>query len=307
MKKILLIIIGIILIIALVIFGYFYYSIKMPISKNNKVVSIEITKGETTQQIAQELKSKKLIHNAFVFSMYSFYTGKQIMPGIYYLMPNMTLENIFDKISKGEVSENKIIILEGWRATEIAQYLADKNLVDKNNFLAKATDLEGYLFPDTYQLAKDATIDQIIKEMTDNFQARTKNLNITRDNLILASIVEREAQKDEDRAKIAGVYQNRLLAQMKLDADPTIQYAKGNWLPISQSDYYNVDSPYNTYLHIGLPPGPISNPGLASIRAAINPEKNDYFYFFHLKDGTTIYSKTLEEHNAKLIQYQDKI
>jgi UPF0755 protein len=94
---------------------------------------------------------------------------------------------------------------------------------------------------------------------------------------------------------------------MKLDADPTVQYAKGSWDPITQNDYYDVISPYNTYLNSGLPPGPISNPGIASIRAAINPEKHNYYYFFHLKDGTTIYSETLEEHNSNLNKYSDKI
>lgn len=125
-------------------------------------------------------------------------------------------------------------------------------------------------------------------------------MNLSRQDVIIASIVEREAKFDEDRPKIARVYLNRLELGMKLEADPTVQYAKGSWDAIKLSDYQNVNSSYNTYLHAGLPPGPICNPGLESLQAVLSPDSNDYLYFFHKTDGHAVYSKTLEEHRSKL-------
>jgi UPF0755 protein len=115
--------------------------------------------------------------------------------------------------------------------------------------------------------------------------------------------VEREAKKEEDRPLIASVYLNRLKKGMKLEADPTIQYAKGNWQPITEAEYHSVDSPYNTYRYAGLPPGPIANPGLASILAVLQPAKTDFLYFFHTKSGETIYSMTNAEHEKKKQKY----
>ena len=139
--------------------------------------------------------------------------------------------------------------------------------------------------------------------MKDNFKRRTAGLAITSKTVIIASIVEREAKKDADRPIIAGVYLNRLNSNIKLDADPTIQYAKGSWAAISVSDYQNVNSPYNTYLHAGLPPGPICNPGLKSIEATLSPTDTTYFYFLTTPDGQAIYSSTLAEQNANIKKY----
>jgi UPF0755 protein len=139
----------------------------------------------------------------------------------------------------------------------------------------------------------------LIKLMRDNFDKRTKDLKITPETVILASIVEREAKDDAERGAIAQVYINRLAKGMKLEADPTIQYAKGNWKAVLLSEYRSVISPYNTYLNDGLPPGAICNPGLKSIEAVIDPTPHDYLYFFHAK-GETFFSKTYEEHVAKV-------
>ena len=302
--------IAIILIIFLVILSsaglYTYTTIYLPAGNDNTNIAFEVNKGQSISTISQELQQKKLIKSALIFKFYVWLTGGNILPGVYYLKSNMTAKEIAETLSSGKINENKITIPEGWRVTDIADYLAKNNLADKNDFIVKAANLEGYLFPDTYRLAKDATASNIVKLLNDNFYTKTKSLNPTKDQLILASIVEREAKFDKDRATIAGVYQNRLNDGMKLEADPTVQYAKGDWSILSLDDL-TINSPYNTYLNTGLPPTPICNPGLASIKAAINPEKNDYFYFFHLADGTTIYSKTLDEHNANLAKYKDKM
>jgi len=142
--------------------------------------------------------------------------------------------------------------------------------------------------------------------MQSNFTERTKDYQPSKDDIILASIVEREAKNDEDRAKIAGVFINRLEKNMYLGADPTIQYAKGDWELLTSKDL-KIDSPYNTYINKGLPPTPICNPGLESIKAVKNPEKNGWYYFFHLQDGTTIFSKDAAEHDANKAKYKDQI
>ena len=175
---------------------------------------------------------------------------------------------------------------------------------------------EGYLFPDTYRISAKASANEIIEKLTNNFKQKTAG-DVSQDVLTLASIVEREAKQDNERAKIAGVYQNRINIGMKLEADPTVQYGKDTnnakglvdfkyWQPISLADYTGVDSKFNTYLNAGLPPAPICNPGLKSIKASLNPEKHNYYYFFHLADGTAIYSKNLAEHNANKLKYQNE-
>jgi UPF0755 protein len=176
-------------------------------------------------------------------------------------------------------------------------------LVKKVDFIKAAEGQEGYLFPDTYTFPVNTSSQDIIQVMKRNFEGKTRDLKPNLETMVLASIIEREAKYDEDRAEIASVYLNRLRTGMRLEADPTVQYAKGSWESITSTDYHSVFSPYNTYLHAGLPPGPICNPGLASIQAASNPSKTDYFYFLTTRDGHAVFSKTFEEHKRKIRQY----
>jgi UPF0755 protein len=196
----------------------------------------------------------------------------------------------------------------------MCQWKAEFEFLDD---LPEGATLEGYLFPDTYSLPRDKVTardviltalrnfdKKVTPQMRADLQAQGRTLY---DAIRLASIVEREAGVEQERPTIAGVYLNRLNDGMALDADPTIQYALGNtrdpetwWPQITQDDYQGVQSPYNTYLNVGLPPGPIANPALASIQAAIYPEKHPY-YFFRTScnnDGTHVFAKTLEEQIA---------
>lgn len=304
LKKIIWLIILFAILITCIIFAvYLYAVVKLPIDKNsNQNIAIEIFEGESTFEIADELGNKNIIRSSWIFVAYAKYKKAKLLPGIYYLQQSMNFQNIIDQVSAGDFQEYKITIPEGWRITQIAQYLADKKIVKYDDFMNLAKDKEGYLFPDTYRISIDSTVVDIIKKMQDDFNIRTIGLGLTSDKLVLASIIEREAKNDAERAKIAGVYQNRLDNDIKLQADPTVQYAKGDWEAPTVSDYTNVRSDYNTYLNKGLPPGPICNPGLASIKAAINPEQHDYFYFFHI-DEKTIFSKSEEEHNANKEKY----
>jgi UPF0755 protein len=203
-----------------------------------------------------------------------------------------------------------VTIPEGWRREQIALQLEEQGICTAASFIQASATKEGYLFPDTYRFFKDTPAPEVVQRMTTTFTKRTEGLNPTRDQIILASIVERESGGGNDRELIAGVYANRMAIGMALQADPTIQYALENtgalkkkvtdyWQPILRSDYDRNLAPYSTYTVAGLPPTPIANPGLASIKAAINPEKHAYYYFLHTKDGTILPSKTLAEHERK--------
>jgi len=226
------------------------------------------------------------------------------------------------------------------RIEEIALYLESQGYVKSADFiseakkiekyqakysflkgLSKKDTLEGFLFPDTYKIKTEASASEIIDKMLENFNNKVyqvvqpdlnqKNMNL-KDVVILASIIEREVKNPQERAVVAGIYYNRLKLKMKLEADPTVQYAKDTesppssfkdfWQKISAKDYRTVISPYNTYLNTGLPPTPICNPGLISIKAALNPTTTDYLYFF-TTDGQVYYSKTAAEHEQKKAEY----
>ncbi len=265
---------------------------------------IKIVAGMSRASIAQTLSSEGLIKSQFAFFVYSKLVKGVIIPGTYELSAGDSASTILEQLNKGKFKVFRITIKEGWWASDIeAELIEQKGLKQMVGFADAAKQYEGYLFPDTYEFKIDETIEGVIERLRDNFELRTKELRVDPDVVILASIIEREAKGPSDRAAIAGVYVNRLKKGMRLEADATIQYAKGSSKSIvTVDDYRNVISPYNTYLNDGLPPGPIANPGLESIKAVLNPETHDYFYYFHAK-GETIFSKTYEEHRAKVKQY----
>ncbi|MEI6039803.1 MAG: endolytic transglycosylase MltG [Candidatus Berkelbacteria bacterium] len=263
-----------------------------------------VDSGTGTRQIAKNLQKEKLISSDLFFSGFVYLRHWYLQNGVYRIKANMNLAQIATMIHSGRVEEYLITIPEGWRASQIDELLAQKNILKKGEFLKVAGAKEGYLFPDTYRLPVGSTAQGIEQIMLDNFTKKTSGLKIDQQTLIIASIVERESKLDSDRASIASVYLNRLSIGMKLDSDPTIQYGKGDWAPILKVDYKNFQSPYNTYLHAGLPPTPISNPGLKSIKAVINPAKTNYFYFFNKSDGQSVFSKTYDEHLANLQKYR---
>lgn len=297
---------------------YLTFSLQSPAGSETKAMIFEIKPATSSTQIAEELETKGLIKSKWLFLIYLKLKRGIIKAGTYEFSPSENLVQIVDKITKGDVKEWVVTFPEGFSLKDMGERLQEKGVLKKEDFLkeaslvykyqkdfafleVKASNLEGYLFPDTYHFGLNVNAEELINKMLKNFEKKVnpKDISALSSVIILASIVEREANKPEDRAKIASVYLNRLAKNMKLEADPTVQYAKGSWEPITQQDYQKINSPYNTYKYSGLTPGPISNPGLASIQAVLNPEKTDYFYFFHTKDGQTIFSKTKEEHEAK--------
>lgn len=317
MKKITLVISTIIALLIVIAITWYRIGLVTPSTKQSQAIQFEIPQGTPSKTIANELKKQNIINSPGIFLFYIKLNGITLQSGLYTLDPSKPMTVIADNIGTGKVSDYQITIPEGWRAEQIAQVLAKQKIVSYQQFMEAAQGKEGKLFPDTYRLSVKTSADQIVAKLEKNFERRLKEAGIEKlsnDNLIIASIVEHEAKKDEDRPKMAGVYKNRLALGMPLEADPTVQYAVDSstvaqldssavldyefWKPITAEQNKNFESLYNTYRHKGLPPGPIANPGLKAIKAAVNPEKHNFFYFFNLNDGTTIYSKTRDEHDA---------
>ena len=324
-KTLIFLIIFIVLIILIIAGSFIVWNLFRPTDINAKPINFEIKPKTTTLEIANDLKNTGLIKSKWIFIGYLKLPllgsrSKTIKAGVYQLQKSENLIEITKKLTSGEISEWIVTFPEGFGIKDIAARLQEKGIVKKEVFLNETSliskyqnnfeflkgitspNLEGYLFPDTYHFYYDVTSEEIIKKMLENFKNKTSNKPVDYQVITIASIVEREAQKPEDRAKIASVYLNRLDKGIKLEADPTVQYAKGSWDKITSLDY-KIDSPYNTYKYTGLPPGPICNPGLDSIMAVLNPEKTNYFYFFHNKEGQAIFSLTNEEHEQKKQKY----
>src|SRR3989344_2341179 len=272
-------------------------------NQSSEGVDFVILANSRSADISQDLESKGVIKNGFAFYLYLKLIRGKVLPGTYELSANMSGSDIASQLAGGKFKVVKITIIEGWRASQMEEYLvSEKKLAQLVGLTKLASPYEGYLFPDTYEVKVDVTAEELIEKMRETFKHKTKDFRVTPETVILASIVERESLGDEDRSQIAGVYANRIKIGMKLEADPTIQYAKGSWAAVTVGEYKCVISPYNTYLNDSWPPGPICSPGLKSLEAAAKPAEHNFLYFFHAK-GQTYFSKTYPEHAAKVRQY----
>lgn len=305
--------------------GYNLYlsSLKQPVDPKAQVQAFVIKHGETVDEIATQLEKAQIIRSAFVFKkqLKELKKDDQIQAGDYKLSGAMSLAEVVKTLFAG-VSDKWVTLLEGWRVEEIAAKLEQALGIKAADFLAAAKAKEGFLFPDTYLFNKDATPDTIVAILTNTFdqrfnddlksQVKQKGLTAAQ-AVILASIVEREARSDTVRTKVAGILLKRLKIGMALNVDATVQYARdtqlieqGNppskfWQPVTQADYKNIDSPYNTYLRPGLPPAPICNPSLSSLKAVAEADPSTpYLYYYHDSQGNSYYAATLEEHNTNV-------
>jgi peptidoglycan lytic transglycosylase G len=330
--------------------------LQQPASATPHPTQFVVQPGSTARAIAENLQNAGFIADARLFEAYLRVNGlaEKLQAGAYTLSPSMTPVEIAKTLQRAIAPSITVTIPEGWRLEQTADALTSAGTVDGSEYLTVASDsawrpqadegsqepvsydfldalppgasLEGYLYPDSYQLLKEhATAADLVSRQLQNFARLaapayaqavaegTTPLSL-RDVVTLASIVEREAVLDEERPIIAAVYLNRLKEGMKLDADPTVQYAMGyqaatgQWwkTPVSLDEYSQVDSPYNTYLYEGLPPGPIASPGIQSIRAVLHPAQHDYLYFVALPDGSGrhAFSRTYEEHLENVRRYQ---
>ena len=286
---------------------------------NNKVV--EILEGSTPKQVSNLLSDQGILKKE-PFDLYYLLeriSRKKIIPGFYEITPSMSMKDIVALFDSGKFKQTKITFPEGWRMEQMAIRLDANGVVDYGDFTALAKQYEGRLFPDTYYFKPKMTAAEIVKMMTDDYLWRTENLAISDSDLIIASIVEREAANDTDRALIAGIYKNRVKAGMKLQSDPTVEYGRDTnnlaklsvaeqkeysfWQPARTVEFTSVVSPYNTYQVSGLPAGPLCSPGIASLEATLSPATSQYYYFLYGRDKKIHTAKTQAEHEANIQRY----
>ena len=293
-----------------------------------------VRRGDTARQVAARLEREGLVRSALSFTLvlYDEQRADSIQAGTYQVSPAMTAREIARLLDHAPGEQTLLRVIEGWRLTEIASgaakafpgvsvdaFLAAAVVGDRTDPLLAgldpATPLEGFLFPDSYYFRPSATAAELVDGLFATFRdragpallaARERGAKVY-DLVRLASIVEREAQDRAESPVIAGVYANRLRIGMKLDADPTIQYALGDWRVLALRDL-ELASPYNTYRVAGLPPTPISSPGLAALEAAAAPADHPYLYFVAKSDGTGghAFAKTLDEQEANRVRYGNK-
>jgi UPF0755 protein len=314
-----------------------------PVSDDPRPVHFVVRQGDTATTVAQNLETAGLVRSSLGFRLAARLSGvaSHLEAGDYELRPNMPLNQVISILAQGRMAGGLLTIPEGWRALEIADALDRDHLTTRADFIRvvehpgfplpsflqsapAGSSLEGFLFPDSYRFQPNSPADQIARTMVDNF-----GRHLTPDLLAgfqangltlyqavtLASIVEREAVRPVERPVIASVYLNRLRRGMKLQADPTVQYAL---VPTDRpespvSEYWKrqlsfadlkIISPYNTYQVTGLPPGPICNPGLASLEAVAHPATSDFLYFVARPDGSHAFARTLEEHDQNVAKYR---
>lgn len=285
-----------------------------------------IPRGASFGQAADSLARSGIIGSPKLFRLYGRFTGgdRNIKPGTYLLKHGTPWSDIVSALNGGHGLVNTITIPEGYTISQIAPALARTLQLPVDSVQEAMRDtallarldlpnptLEGYVFPDTYAFPVGTTARQAVREMVYSFERRWRpewdsslaGLKINRNDLVtMASIVEKEARLPEERPVIAAVYYNRLRRGMLLQADPTVQYALGHHVGRVLYKDLTVESPYNTYVHKGLPPGPVASPGVASLSAAANPANVPYLYFVATKDGHHEFRNTLEEHTSAVRQ-----
>jgi UPF0755 protein len=283
-------------------------------------VRVEIPEGLSARQTSALLAQKKVVPSAFAFRVFLKITGfdRALKPGAYDLRVNEPLPRLTRKLTLGLTADVKVVIPEGFMARQIAERLEGAGVAKAAEVLTLVRDrrLEGRLFPSTYQFPLSLGAERALKMMNDEFErqivtaykaATPKPALSLEDSLILASIVEREAVLPAERPMIAAVYLNRLKKGMRLQADPTTQYALGHWKKVlSRSDLQNP-SPFNTYAHKGLPPAPICSPGKGSFEAVLKPASTRALYFVADTTGGHVFSETNEEHSAARQQYKRQL
>jgi UPF0755 protein len=296
-------------------------------SGDEKIVRID--SGTDAGSILRQLETEGVIADARLARLYLRWAaqGTTLKAGEYRFGEPLSLPQVISKLARGEVATHPVTLIEGLTLPEAAAALADAGHGDLQRFLQQmrdpgriadldpeASDLEGYLFPDTYRFASGTSEKAIVDELVSTFRRRFRDhlAGLTEPGALrrlvtLASVVEKEAQLDDERPVIAGVYAHRLRRRMPLQADPTVIYALillDRWDGNLRRPDLRVDSPYNTYRYPGLPPGPICSPGLASLEAAAMPAETPYLYFVSRNDGSHVFAATLAEHNRNVERWQ---
>lgn len=320
--------------------GLFIASALQPVAASDQEVRVSIPQGSSSVQIAEELKTKGLIKNSSIFTYYLKWKkqGSKFQAGEYAMKPGMAFDEMIDKLNKGDVVKEEMVritIPEGYTIDQIAAKVSEQSTWKKEAFLALVDDptgfkegttssipdsknlrhrLEGYIFPETYEFKKGSTEKEFVERSLEQLdkklatlpadwkdKLKERNLNVHQ-MLTIASLIEREVVVNEERALVSGVIVNRLKMNMPLQIDATVQYLFDKSKDRLLEKDLQIQSPYNTYLNTGLPPGPIASPSLASIKAAIYPETTKYVFYVTKKDGTQghLFAETFEEHKKNI-------
>lgn len=284
-------------------------------------VRFVIPKGQSISRIGQRLADQGLVRHPLVFRLLveQQQVADQIQAGSFLLSASMTPAQLISEMTKG-TDDIWITLLEGWRREEMAASLTTQELenFDQDEFLALTADQEGYLFPDTYLVQRSISTAELVQLLTNTFTRKVRtgladelaaSGRSLEEVVVMASLIQREARDPQQMLVVSGILWNRIEIGMALNVDATLQYIKGYdsqqqswWVPPLAIDKERP-SPYNTYQVAGLPPGPIANPGLAAIQAAIQPAETEYLYYLHDPQGNIHYGRTLPEHNANVQQY----
>lgn len=310
--------------------GGYIMSDRSGVKLGSESVTLNIENGASASSIAQQLYDEGIIKFPSVFKLDARKNNyaSSIKPGIIEIKDRMSYREILDLLCSDNRNSKKLVIPEGFEQKQVRDRVVSEGFCTAEEFDAAVNDnygydflanlpprqykLEGYLYPDTYIIPDGATAHDIIDMMlaefdtqiTDEMLSKISELPVsgfTLDDVItMASIIERETDSDTERAKVAGIFYNRLNRNMKLQSCATVQYILGERKPVLSIADTQIDSPYNTYVYAGLPSGPIANPGIDCIKAALEPESTEYLYFVAGKDGQHIFSKTYEEHLAAM-------
>jgi UPF0755 protein len=305
--------------------AYLFYQADEPYQGFKAGQFVDIARGTSTTTLANKLKQQGVVRQSWLFLFARACSpGAILQAGEYHFEHPLSAFEVLDKIARGDIYYMELTIPEGQNLFDIAAHVAKMKLFTGAQFIEaakdptmiqdldpKATSLEGYLWPDTYRVVRTTTAAQLCQAMTRKFRATWKAVGNKADvhrTVTLASLVEREARLPADRPLVASVFTNRLKEGIRLDCDPTTVYAAlldGRYRGTIHRSELDSENPYNTYKHSGLPPGPIANPGLNAIKAALSPAETNYLYFVAKPDGSGghNFSETLAEHNAAAAQY----
>jgi UPF0755 protein len=306
--------------------GLVYYSVSRPYQGFQKPVILDFPKGTSTQSMSAQLAGAGVIQNSWAFLFARAMRPKaRLLAGEYQFSEPASVLAVFDRIARGDVFFYELTVPEGSNIFDIAASVDRFDFMKGADFLRVARDpspihdlapgaptLEGYLFPSTYRIERSTTVKQLVRMMTDLFRKHWRELQPSveiNSAVTLASLVEKETALAEERPLVASVYANRLRMGMPLDCDPTTIYAallEGRYRGTIYRSDLDSHNPYNTYRHAGLPPGPIANPGLAALRAALAPAATSYVYFVARPDGSGghQFSENIEAHNRAVEQYR---
>ena len=321
------------LLLALVVAALAVYAIYTPIgpaagTSDETATYVDIAPGTGTQAIAAQLEEAGVLRSRFAFDLLRAVKGGKLIAGEYRFNQPAPATEVYARILRGDVYSIPVTIPEGYNIFEIAQAVEAAGLGSGGAFLAaersqteliadlspQATSLEGFLFPDTYRFSRHATAEQMLGAMVRRFRQVTAQLglapapagNVAR-TVILASLVEKEVSQDSERPLVAGVFSNRLAQGIPLATDPSVIYAallEGRYRGAIYASDLQSPSPYNTYRRAGLPPGPIANPGVAALKAALAPAHTDFLYFVADAQGHSRFSATLQQHAQQVQTYR---